>query len=508
MTHDNRLKIIVGVDYGTAYTRVSYVTSDKTDVTSINVISDWPRSYIGRFKVPTRISYGFKNPPRNLAVRSQNLESKRYWGYGTKLLLDKSAETESYDDPSLRKEGASLFRLPPGRDARQITKEIFNVTPIECYFTMPAIWSDSAQTATREAAKAVGFGPRSADTIWMIREPEAAAIATLKRDLRPNSVNPGDNIMVLDCGGGTVVRYYDVLNKTYHRIEFDELCVGAGGKCGSTYIDRSFHQLMVEWFPESFEKIPVRSKGPGSTLINSFDQDIRKLLDSVVEAVLALVSEWIRLARDRKGKYANLIILVGGFGDSFHLSRVLQKWCEANGRVKLIRPPQWGLEGTVPSKLICRRHYGFVWAYLFRPGIDDERYWYIEDFHEIKYCSGRMDWKIEKGTGTTTATYRTVDVFYWWSPGDSYTFGTDLYSCNLDTAPSHIEHLGVVKIGAMKVDFSGIDISKCQWKNTAKGIKYKLDCIYRIDFRSQGALSVSCAIAGKTIGTATIDFSN
>ena len=53
-----------------------------------------------------------------------------------------------------------------------------------------------------------------------------------------------------------------------------------------------------------------------------------------------------------------------------------------------------GLEGTMPSKLICRRHYGFNWGLIFRPGIDDERHAYYS--FGSKYCAGHMNWMMEK----------------------------------------------------------------------------------------------------------------
>ncbi len=234
-----RLKIILGVDYGTTFTGklpgsriyqlpswcdlgdiltgqrpgVSYVTSDKTSIDDIDVIRTWPgdgRPVEGNWKTPTVIAYGAEN-------RSA---SRNHWGYEvrrgmvscswTKLLLDTSVETTEFDDPSLRDAtGSSLFHLPLGKDAQMVcqdfltevyrfvvgnlkmrmTPEVFDMTPIECYLTVPAIWADKARAATWDAAKAAGFGSRPFDKIRMIAEPEAAAIAALRKDLRPGSVN-------------------------------------------------------------------------------------------------------------------------------------------------------------------------------------------------------------------------------------------------------------------------------------------------------------------------------
>jgi len=129
----------------------------------------------------------------------------------TKLLLHTSAETAEFDDPSIRDAVGSeaFFHLPNGKSSQQVcqdylthvyrfvtnnlksrmTAAIFDVTPMECYLKMPAIWADKAQVATQAAAMAAGFGSRPFGMIHMITEPEAAAIAALMHDLRPGSLH-------------------------------------------------------------------------------------------------------------------------------------------------------------------------------------------------------------------------------------------------------------------------------------------------------------------------------
>jgi hypothetical protein len=190
------------------------------------VFRTWPgegRPVEGNWKTPTIIAYGSEN--KRYADRNR-------WGYQvrrdmeacswTKLLLDTSAETAEFDDPSLRDAaGSALFRLPPEKDAQTVcrdfltelyrfvvdslqmrmTPEIFALTPMECYLTVPAIWTDRAKSATREAARAAGFGSRRGDSIFMVPEPEAAAIAALRKDLRPGSVNA---VKVPTCTLGSI----------------------------------------------------------------------------------------------------------------------------------------------------------------------------------------------------------------------------------------------------------------------------------------------------------------
>lgn len=44
---------------------------------------------------------------------------------------------------------------------------------------MPATWSDRAKDLTKTAALTAGFASRRGDRMYLITEPEAAAVATL-----------------------------------------------------------------------------------------------------------------------------------------------------------------------------------------------------------------------------------------------------------------------------------------------------------------------------------------
>ncbi|KAK3897932.1 heat shock protein SSA3 [Staphylotrichum tortipilum] len=583
----DRLKIILGVDYGTTFTGVSYVTSDKTSIDDIDVIRTWPgdgRPVEGNWKTPTVIAYGAENRGA----------SRNYWGYEvrrgmascswTKLLLDTSAETSDYDDPSLRSAAgySSLFHLPEGKDAQMVcqdfltevyrfvvgnlkmrmTPEVFDMTPIECYLTVPAIWADKARAATWEAAKAAGFGSRKFDEIRMIAEPEAAAIAALRKDLRPGSVNAakvGDNILILDCGGGTVDITTYSIKRTFPSIEFDEICVGAGGKCGSTYIDRNFLNWMKERFGEAFENVPARRKGPGSEFMSSFEKakqsfgttendsfeiypidmqgdfapeaydedeaavtlsraDMEELFNPVVEQVIRLVSQQVDHISHTKGKRINCIVLVGGFGNSDYLKLKLDAWCASNGDIKCIRPNFCqaavvrgaairGLEGAIPGTLICRRHYGFDWGLRFKEGIDDEANAY--ELFGTKYCAGFMQWMVERGAELSESTHKLVSVVRAWSPGSSYVIPITLYSSTLDSAPRRREEAGITEIGTITVDFTNVDMSGFKTRTTEEGLEYRLEYKIGIDFRSdEGVLRCFCQVHGRTIGVTSISFTD
>jgi hypothetical protein len=125
-------------------------------------------------------------------------------------LLDKNALAGEYDDPALADMvGQGMMKLPDFRTAEEVcedflhelyiyltsklceemTQSTYDTTPMECWITLPAIWSDEAKDATLNAARKAGFGSRPDDAIFTIAEPEAAAIATLKKYSGFNAFN-------------------------------------------------------------------------------------------------------------------------------------------------------------------------------------------------------------------------------------------------------------------------------------------------------------------------------
>lgn len=160
--------------------------------------------------------------PTSIAYRQENLNLNRnQWGFEigpgvkqyvwTKLLLDSHTRLEQHDDPLLKEMyGSGFLTLPPNKTAKDVAKdfmtelykhctqkliedfgkEAFDTMPMECWVTVPAIWSHVAENDTREAAKAAGFGSRSFDSVNIIKEPEAAALSALERHVGSKAVTP------------------------------------------------------------------------------------------------------------------------------------------------------------------------------------------------------------------------------------------------------------------------------------------------------------------------------
>jgi hypothetical protein len=187
------------------------VTTDKSSIEDIKIIDGWPGDTFQSWKTPTRIAYSQENDRLRANEWGFRVHPKLKSYSWTKLLLDTNANISEHDDPGFSgTEGIGVIQLPPFRDAQgvcedflsevykhtakvikaQITESTFDKLPMECWITLPAIWSDEAKAATLAAAKNAGFGRRETDEVFTISEPEAAAIATLNKYTKPGALNP------------------------------------------------------------------------------------------------------------------------------------------------------------------------------------------------------------------------------------------------------------------------------------------------------------------------------
>lgn len=578
MDASQRQRIIVGVDYGTTFSGVSWAWSETTKIDDINVISTWPGND-GVWKVATRIAYESENPDAEIETEEWGFrvptDAKSYtW---TKLLLDKNASTSKFDDESLLDlYGEGLMNLPPNKTAQDVVEDflrhlrkylmqrlekevgsdILKLTPMDCYFTMPALWSDQAQIDTWKAAKAAGFASRDDDTLSMIPEPQAAAIAAFKPKVGPQAkdlVKPGENILVCDCGGGTVDIISYKITATEPVLDFEELCIGIGGKCGSTTIDRNFNKWMVKMFGDFYLSVNPIKRGAGSEFMESFNRSkrsfqgtekrikkiapikmdvslsksydreelsviltpevMRGLFDPVIDSIIGLIDTQIQTAKAGNSQI-NRVVLVGGFAASDYLITKVKKWSSQNGidpnhvinptnsQAAIVRGAVLrGLEGTQPSIKYCRFHYGWSWGFPFREGIDSEQNAYIEPFHKTKLCSGRMKWVVSKGQKMNEEFTSLIPVANTGFGKGSKKSVLDLYYCDLDTPPEREEHQGVRKVGTINLNLTDI---KPEVKEGTQVFMYSAEI--KIHFRgANGILNFKGMKDGKSIGNATIE---
>ena len=179
---------------------MAYVFSNK-EAKDVEVITSWGGGQNDILqKCPTTVAYSAENKfaEDRYAFEVEAGDVACRW---TKLLLDKSAKISEFDDPLLEQYlGSSMFRLPPGKTAIDVTSSILawlynhaltclkdemgveaiNQVPISWVLTVPATWTLAARQATLDAAMQAGFDERPRDSISLVDEPEAGAIACMR----------------------------------------------------------------------------------------------------------------------------------------------------------------------------------------------------------------------------------------------------------------------------------------------------------------------------------------
>ncbi|KAH7324857.1 hsp70-like protein [Stachybotrys elegans] len=578
-----RRRLIVGIDYGTTYSGISLAMSNATDFREIRPWTAYPGS-------SSHCAEHSEKAPSLVAFADENDElDENSWGYQvepgmktyawTKLLLDDGALQSKYDDPDLKETlGRGIYKLPDGKTAkdvateylrglnhmfRQAVREKFGGEdrlehlPVDIWLTVPATWTEKAKLLTKAAALDAGFASKPIDRLRLISEPEAAAHLALKSSIHhvQDLVQENSGVMVADLGGGTVdITCYKVSQKS-PSLELEELCVGAGGKCGGTFVDRNLHRLMANRFGNAFTSLDAQMIGPGSQFMDQFElkkrdfsmktpsrralrltlpmknlkvteetkkyyednfnyvlltqQDMKALFDPVVDRIVGLVAEQLeRVKRVPKGAI-DTMVLVGGFGSSPYIKERLQKWCQAQS-IRLTTPwsGAWsavvcgavlrGIEGAITRKRRCRKHYGFEASYLYKPEVHSgydkatRRTWYSR-FLNDNYLTGFMEWCIAKG-----AVLDENSSFDFSINQETYSdiCTKTLYSCNADEAPSTLDNsvaAEVETVGDIEFNIANIDKSTLLKRANANGEELiRVPLVFRISLSDRiGHLTIT-----------------
>ncbi|MCJ1352218.1 MAG: hypothetical protein MMC33_002202 [Icmadophila ericetorum] len=163
----SRHRLSIGVDFGTTFSGsltivgFAFFTSQDLNIRDAEIVTSWPGNSAGYLeKVPSQIAYKIEN---------EKLKENT-WGYAiprgakrhcwAKLLLDGNARITQFDDPKLGGAGWPALPLPKGKVAgdvvadyltflyeycmeylsKRITDQVLRITPIDFWFTCPAIW--------------------------------------------------------------------------------------------------------------------------------------------------------------------------------------------------------------------------------------------------------------------------------------------------------------------------------------------------------------------------------
>ncbi|KAL4967817.1 uncharacterized protein BDV14DRAFT_197457 [Aspergillus stella-maris] len=249
--------MVIGIDFGTTYSGVSWATVADFTRNKINLITSWPGTDREEGKAPTELFYE---------------DNQIFWGYEIpdgadpvrwfKLLLvkneDLSEETRSSElilrgRKMLKETGktvvgliADYLRLLWSHILKHLKKSrgefVVNALRFHVVITIPAIWKGYARQGMEEAARQAGLlssRPAGETTLSFVLEPEAAALSTLCEP--GHQAQPGDLYVICDAGGGTV----DLISykiTSVNPIVMHEAVEGTGGLCGGILIDEAFER--------------------------------------------------------------------------------------------------------------------------------------------------------------------------------------------------------------------------------------------------------------------------
>ncbi|MBB4983406.1 Hsp70 family protein [Streptomyces nymphaeiformis] len=406
-----------------------------------------------------------------------------------------------------------IFRLA----VEEVAASGFTEEEIRWCLTVPAIWGDYEKQLMREAAVAAGL-PDDPKRLLLAYEPEVAAHHARVSGARtaqftgkrPSLMSVGSRFLVADCGGGTVdITAYRAVSGN----KLEEIGRECGGKFGSEYVNQAFlEKVLVPRFG-SYDAIDrINDQQPAALLgiiekweeaklhfsaehddeiiisipvsiDRCLDEESRKslaelqdgvtdeivitakeaqeLFEEVVPGILSLVDKQLGEMRSqrRNAPGKELVVLVGGFGNSPYLRQRLQQHLE--GRADLLVPPDpqaavlFGAVHYACSPQIrarrARMTYGIASTTRFRPGVDPEEYRY--EGPDYPLCRNRFSVYVRGGESIPVGNWVTRGQWPIWPDQDAMSLV--VYAAR-EGYPQYVTDKGSQKIGSLRVDLSSV----------------------------------------------------
>ncbi|KAF3286593.1 hypothetical protein TWF970_008445 [Orbilia oligospora] len=387
--------------------------------------------------------------------------------------------------------------------------------------TVPAVWSEKAQSLTKEAASRAGIGQRDKDRLFLLSEPEAAAVYAISelyqrdnsRRNNPNMLNIGDTFVLCDAGGGTVDLISYRVGQLQPSLGLSEVAVGSGAKCGSTFVDRNLLKLvrrkigderfqilcqkqdgmvlnkMVSEFegvkrslgpsylPDSVSYLPMPgfANDPAAGIIEGQFElthgELKGCFHPIIEQIIELIQGQVD-AICGIGSIPKYVFLVGGFGESDYLmSRLSAHNFGTAGRIEIISPDDaWsavsrgavlrGLEGSLVTNRRCRRNYGTRINTIFDPTIHHEEDAFYSTDTGMKMARNQVSWIVEKGVDTDANTRFQLNYGTTFQKDEKLRRGATLVASDLDIAPHSYRDKSVHDLCFLMVDLSMVPESE------------------------------------------------
>ncbi|KAI8086084.1 uncharacterized protein BX664DRAFT_359643 [Halteromyces radiatus] len=488
--------VIVGIDFGTTYSGCCYAFAQNEEVFDI---VKWPKQNNNIYP---------KTP--SLALYRKGSTSLVDWGHAARRIAMKP---NSQDYLLMSKFKLFLMddtqdTLPNGLNVIDVIADYlrafhdhvksellkgfagnYDQSKFRYCLTVPAMWSDRAKAATREAAIRAGLVLRSdhPERLMLISEPEAAALYCEKKSEQFNLAH-GQRFMICDAGGGTVdLIVFEIDQKPGQKRTLKEVTNGHGGSCGSAFLDvnmreyikRKFSHLgsindtamehimdtfvniikpEFDGYEDHFLDLPA-SMGLGDLTDETIGLEngsiclpAQELCEQVFEPVIIQV---LQLIEGQLNQSFNLeaIFLVGGFGQSNYLFRRVEEvfanrvgmiGVPPRGELAVVRGAVYfGLSPQQITERVSRRTYGVETRMIFQQDVDPEEYSVI-GVDGRKYCRQRFSVYVQKGQSVKVdeCVSKTFVISY---PSDT---DSDLYAFDGEGPPPRLtSHPSIQKVG-------------------------------------------------------------
>jgi molecular chaperone DnaK (HSP70) len=458
-------RIVIAIDFGTSRSGYAYAfLEDRT----IYGRTEWPGQQVPYCKTLTdllytpggeAIAWGYE-ARRKLAELRKNHAARDYYFFSRfKMKLREGNKTA--DGPVENQNGRQFLVVNLISDYLRFIKDLaleeirertaghlLNEEILWC-LTVPAIWTDAEKYLMRQAARKaglIGTSDLESERLWLILEPEAAAIYCQERDKL--HLSAGTRFIVVDCGGGTadIIAYETVMGEG-----LKEIAPGTGGAYGSTYVDESFikkilqprltaeaisklHdeepveylEMIATWerikcafdphkstsiyfpiqprllliltkhYPDVLKRLAKEQDGEDANVILS-SKDMSSIFNPSIDGIVQSTQEQFNRLGSQRCDY---IFLVGGFSTSPVLQQRIKD--EFGTRVKkIVILPEPGAAivqgaasfGLKPSIIRARRSrltYGCDISAPFDQGIDPESKKFWSEAHKSWYCKDRF----------------------------------------------------------------------------------------------------------------------
>jgi molecular chaperone DnaK (HSP70) len=466
-------QLAIAIDFGTARSGYAYQYLQDKNVKEATFRQKWKDSNDGYPKTATEIlfapddsvaAWGYSAMKKFTSLKEEGKEHEYIFIDNFKTILHEVTERD-HDGPFMMKQGkkfsilrliAEFLRLMKVEVLNDINEKLggrglLDESDIRWCLTVPAIWKEDSKQIMRRAAQVAGLIGESDDEaarLLFVLEPEAAAIHCQKSMKRPDvALKPGEIIMVVDAGGGTVdITVHEVKEKG-----LGELIPCGGGLHGSKYIDKSFREFLdkklsaqamnqfqtecpvdynklmnntwetikcgygdgndSKWrlsieLPRSLERI-IKNKSPeilsqlanaqnGNTeVIQLTNEDLKMIFKPTVDRLIAEVENQFTALKSQN-RPCDLLFLVGGFAGSPLLQNRIQEQFgtrvkspivvpDSPGAAVLLGAASFGVDPSLVAFRCATLTYGKEFITLFENGRDPEEKRLSKEFLSIVY---------------------------------------------------------------------------------------------------------------------------